>query len=247
MRNVTFSLLGLLIISLALPLLFAGNDLSEKDRIISAIKNESTIAKETTRIKEIRNEQINALLEVVNDYQRSVVENRPNRRSVPSEAAILLLGDLRAVEAVEPLISFMCFLIDDETSTGVFGLDYQLAMESLQSAVYDALTKIGKPTIKPLIDLLRNGTNRIHFRHTLTEDGKKDLIEAEKKFSMKDGSSNGEKARFARKSLYLIEGDCAVHYLERAYNAETDQKKKDNLSEQITKFKEEVKSGAYKK
>ena len=247
MRNVTFSLLGLLVISMALPLLFAGNDLTEQDRIITNLSKRHTIEAETTRIKDIRNTQIGALIEVMNTCQRAMTEDKEFVGESGS-AAIRLLGDLRAAEAVPPVIDFMCFVIDDKTAQLATGTDYECTVSDFQSAVYDALPKIGKPAVKPLISLLQNGAVRTHFgQGNMTEAEKQKYIADEEKFAAKGGrSSSTEKSKFARKTLYLIEGDCAIHHLERAYNSEPDKIKKDRLAEAIAKFKEELKSGAYK-
>ncbi|MFA5794357.1 MAG: hypothetical protein WC980_04735 [Candidatus Brocadiia bacterium] len=188
---------------------------------------------------------IDELIKTINSY-RNAMEDGSNLQSAPVEDAIRELGELKASKAIKTLIDFMCFLIDDETSTGVSGLDYQLMIDGFQSAVYLALTKIGQPAVSPLVTVLRYGTFREHFNPHLTESGKQELIEAEKKFSMKDWSSNGEKARFARKALYLIEGNRAINTLEQAYKFETDQYKKGNLAEQLAKLEKEIKSGELK-
>jgi hypothetical protein len=46
-------------------------------------------------------------------------------------------------------------------------------------------------------------------------------------------------------TLYRIEGDCAIHRLEKALSEETDKQKKENLVQAIAKMREEIKSGEY--
>jgi hypothetical protein len=233
-------LIGLLIIGCFTVLVFTQEkNLTEKGKIIANLKDENTIPQEVARIKEIRNTQIAALTYIINDFQQGLLEDRASLRSVPAENAIKLLGDIRATEAVDSLINFACFMIDEETSRMVTGADWSFTVMAFDSALQDSLVKFGKPTTDSLVKLLKEECVRTHFTAGLTEEGKKS-------FKQHD-NSNLVKRKFFRKILYLIEGDCAIHRLEKALKEETDKQKKENLSEAITKFREEIKAGAYNK
>jgi hypothetical protein len=247
MRSVVILLVVLAILLTVISADSSKNNLSEEDKIITNLNARHTIEAEVARIKDIRNTQIKTLIKVINHCQSAMIEDK-EFIGESGESAILLLGELRATEAVAPLLNFMCFIIDDKTSQKAGSGDYDALINAYQSAVYTALSGIGKPAVEPLINLLRNGAVRTYFgRANLTEAEKQKYREFEEKYDNEDWSSPRAKSKFVRKTLYLIEGDCAIHYLERAYNSETDKTKKDRLADAITKFKEELKAGAYNK
>ncbi|MBI4835076.1 MAG: hypothetical protein HY811_09705 [Planctomycetes bacterium] len=199
---------------------------NEKDKIINAFKNENTSPNEVERIKQIRQTQIEALIYIVRDYQQGEKEGRACLRTPPIEDAIKLLGHIRAIEAVEPIVNLIWFeisggsTIDGEPVTyyiRVTDTDQEFAREAIFSASQTTLVKIGSPTVPFLIKILKNG------------------------------SILPDKNSFALKTIYLIEGDCAIHRLEKTLREEKDETKKKNLTDAITKFKEELKSGAYNK
>jgi hypothetical protein len=97
------------------------------------------------------------------------------------------------------------------------------------SLICNALVKIGNLSVPALIELLKvekpdDYTGEIPYLHTYTQ---KNLV--------------------ARKALYAIDGECVIYRLEKALKEETDKKKKENLSEAITKFRDEIKAGVYNK
>lgn len=229
-------LVGILVLGLTVVSMSEENNLSEKDKIVTNLSKRSTAQAEVERVIGIRNTQINALLEVVNNHQQAMVEDR-EWTGETGEAAINLLGNLRAAEAVKPLINFMCFIMDERIPFNTF--NERLAFTALESAVYNALVKIGKPATEPLITLLREGASRTHFPKGLTEEGRKMIG--------KDETPKLLKYRLARMTLCFIEGDCVIHRLEKVLNDEADKQKKENLFQAITKIREELKSGVYDK
>ncbi|MBI4835079.1 MAG: hypothetical protein HY811_09720 [Planctomycetes bacterium] len=244
LRKNYLSRIGMVFIALVLigaitQIVFTEDKLSEKDKIIIKLKDEDTLANEAKRIKEDRQVQIEALIYVITDIQKGLAEGRPSLRTPPAEMSVQLLGDIRAVESVNTLIDLGCFLIDERTPSISLSTDRDMALRGLESSTEKALSKIGKPAVPELIELIKNGTTRTHFAAGVTNEGKR-LIQA-------NDNSNAKKNYFFREMLYLIEDDCAVHRLEKALKEEKDETKKKNLSDAITKFKEELKSGAFNK
>ena len=240
-------LIGILIISLGIilacrlmPNISTEESTSEKDRIIANLKDEQTLPGEVARIKEIRQTQIQALLYVITDFQQGLREDRACLRSVPAEESIKLLGCLRADESIEFLISFAGFIIEEDGSPlTLMSTDRMFSQIALRSALQNSLVQIGNPAIEPLITSLKNDVLRTHFPKGLTEEGKK-MVE-------KDETHKFLKYQFARMTLYRIEGDCAIHRLEKAFSEETNKQKKENIAQAITKMREEIKTGVYDK
>lgn len=214
---------------------FTEDDLTEKDKIVANLENKSKRAceSEVARIKEIRRNQIDALVQVIRDSQQDLAVNRPSMTVYPLISAVELLGDLRATEAVDPLISLSCFDIDRKLSERMTGNDRMAVHRAIKSSSLNALTKIGKPAVPLLINLLKV------LKSETTDTS--ELISKVPKDQVKKTLSDAHKSKFFRKVLYLIEGDCAIHRLEAAYKAETDKEKKERLKGAIAKFRSEFK------
>ena len=197
--------------------------LNEKDKIIANLKGDATRNEEITKIRENRQIQIDALIQIITNYKEDVINKRPNITIYPLIASIELLGTFRAIEAVNPLIDLVVFEFKDPESgiTDLSSTDAHLAWIERCDVCQKALTQIGKPVVPSLVNLLKQKPS--------------------------NSLQSGLKGRFVRKTIYLIEDDCAIHHLEKALKEETDKKKKENLSEAISKFKEELKAGAYNK
>lgn len=202
-----------------------------RNLIIVALKDKELRVKETEELKEIRQTHINALLNIVLEYQNAVKGDRLSEYA-PIETfiipAVSLLGDFRAVEAVKPLIELMCFEIDNYYSKMGAGLEDRLQIINVVSSCSATLLKIGNPSIPVLIELLK--------------------VEPPDDYTGEIPAYTYAKRNLvARKTLYMIEGECAVSHMERALKDEKDKTKNKNLSNAIAKFKEELKSGAYNK
>jgi len=221
--SIVMVLLSLILIGELLQIVSTEEKLNEKDKIIANLKGDATRNEEIAKIKEIRRIQINALVQIITDYKEDVINKRPNITTYPLTASIELLGTIRAIEAVNPLIDLVVFEFRDPEGgiTNLSSTDAYLAWEETCNICQKALTQIGKPVVPSLINLLKKKPS--------------------------NSLQSGLKGQFVRKTLYLIEDDCAIHRLEKALKEETDKKKKENLSEAITKFKEELKAGAYNK
>lgn len=225
-------------------------DLNERDRIIANLKrdDEPSREKEVARIKEIRRVQIDALLQIIKECQQDIIDDYPERDYMPLESAgtaIKILGEIRASEALEPLIDFICLLIDRQTAMAVVAFDHQMAFGLLfEPVTQDALVKIGNCSTPLLIKILKGETvyttRRIPFLSEQTDPAK----QYGRIWSLEH--SKFLKTRFVKRALYLIEKDLAIYHLEKALAEETDAKKKEEFSKIITEFKEEIRSGLYK-
>lgn len=155
------------------------------------------------------------------------------------DSVIDLLGELRSAEAAENVVNALCFHIEVMYSESGFSVIW---FEKSISTFQNALVKIGNPSIAPLLNVIK-GTSRVftppYMPGLIKEDGKKRL-ESSLMRKMKEAVARG--------ILYLIVGgDLAIYHLEKALKEEPDEKKKENLSEAITKFREGLKSGVYNK
>jgi len=224
--------------------------LNERDRIIGNLKKdaEPSRKKEVARIKEIRDTQIDALLQVIKDCQQDIIDDYPDRDYMAQESAwtaIQILGELRASEAPEHLIDFICFLIDRDTSVPVGGLNSQMAFPIfLEPATQDALVKIGNCSTALLIKVLKGET--VYTTRRIPHCAEK-ITDPDKQYFKDGGKYNSTwiKTQFVKRALYLIENDLAIYRLEKALAEETDAKKKEAFSKIIADFKGEIKSGVY--